>query len=259
MLYNGKQVVAVQGSDIDPQTCKGLTSGDRVLVEINGERLFGHGDNPILADIPWTVESNDAPLGTRSQRRHQIVLSHPFHPTHLTLHYQNMRHQRGPAVFNETDPTISSTNDGQALPICVILQLVSHYMPADNARESYPNSFHPSFLLDPQSRRKVIVSIVKATGKLEAGGFRYTSKCRFSLRSGVRVSELNKIGEQDLDFLSTMSDDTVSRLGRELGWLSSIKHASTVLGTVATGTALKTATHNDQFLDSACNDYGFRV
>jgi len=210
--------VAVMGSDIDLQTAKGLTSGDTVLVEINGERIFGSGysNNPVLADMPWTVEDNDDA---------QMVLSHPFHSCGLTLHYRNVRpsYERGPAVFVEFDPKISSDENGDPLRIVVILQHISCYLPEDVAKSTFTNSYDPSYLTDPDNRDAVIQGLVKGVKRLKSG-WRYVSKCRFAMRSGVSLGELDQLVSGELQ-----SDEQLNRIGREFGWMNSNKQATTVL------------------------------
>ena len=197
--------VAVMGADVDYQICKNLTVGDHVLIEINGQRMFGYKDIPLLASVPWAVIKNTEDF---------ISLSHPAYPKALTLHYANLQTlpgQAGPAVFIEVDPDLSPT------PFYAILQLVSHYLPSNEAEQFFVNTFDETLL--ETHRARIVKELKGATQRLRAG-WGYIGKRRFALRTGASNNQLD-----DLDHIE---DRLLVRVCREFGWMDSIKKASSL-------------------------------
>lgn len=123
--------LAVVGVDLDPSLCARLTNGDKVMVEINGVRVYSRHACPLVAEQPWTVISSTPPRRAQGPTEsNMLVLRHAFVNHDLVLHYTNLLvlAKRQPAVFQEKDANLSRGPDGQPLPIYVVLQLVSHWI-----------------------------------------------------------------------------------------------------------------------------------
>lgn len=208
--------VAVVGADIDPMLAKTLGEGDKVLVEVNGIRLYSHNPCPLVAEKPWIILFNNPPTPySQPTAAHRLVLKHEDVVQPLELHYQNLLHG-SPAVFREDCPKGRS--------MLVALQLVSHYMNEDDVESTWephdPDAMR--LVLEDEDMRRLVLE--KWQGMLSHGSFRkvgwkHKSINRLALRAGqgsIKPCDLVKIirGQgEDLGY------DALCRIHEAIHWL----------------------------------------
>lgn len=192
--------IVVQGSDLDYAEAENLTIGDKLLVEIDGQRAYGDRANPLLSSSPWTVIDNRLASGK------PLILSHPDSPHPLVLPFLSIINASGPLVFS-VDRHV------------VILQYISQYYSSiSQAKELFKNTFNASFLKD--NRQSILKHLSVAVSGLK-DSWHYTGIHRFALRSGVNESTLNLLAKG-----FTISDSDLVKVCTEFGWFDSIKSAS---------------------------------
>jgi hypothetical protein len=216
------KAVAVTGADIDPSLAAKLTIGDKVLVEINGTRVYSGYKCPLVAEEPWQVRVNDAPQsGERPNESNVLILSHPSIDHDLILHYSNLLHlsPRQPAVFQEQDVTLSSQN-GQANVIYVLLQLVSHYVHADLVNSTF-EPFDRNQVRGALSEVKDVLldEWSRSLGRFKITGWGQKSMKRFAMRAFVSPSIVSAFMERDLRVLNTLDTRTLLRVAEAFHWL----------------------------------------
>ena len=110
-------------------------SATKVLVEVNGMRIWSSTSNPLVDDFPWVVESNDFEQNGSLYAGH-LVVRHPRFKQPLRLDYSQMLHnQRNqPCVFIETHPEI------QEGMLYVILQMVAFLCHAQDGPADVPHA-----------------------------------------------------------------------------------------------------------------------
>ena len=210
--------VAVVGADLDPNLVSKLYIGDKILVEANGTRIHSESLCPLVAESPWTVAENNPPSrGQRPTEENTLVLTHPqMHP--LTLHYSNLLNlpKKQPAVFQENDPNLS---DGA---IYVILQLVSHYLPAeevDDHFEPWDRQGVTTAMKDRDHRQVILMMWVKLLKPFRRPGWGQKSVCRIALRSFLKPHVIEAFQREDWDTIRTLSLNDLLRLHEVLHWL----------------------------------------
>lgn len=223
-------VVAVAGADIDPLLSTNLTRGDNVLVEMNGRRVWSELENPLVAEIPWTIEEINAPIEIENANEdHYILLSHPKVDRMLRLHYMNMletENDRQPAVFKEKDKEFSSRPDGSANPIYVILQLISHYaVRGETTKNMKPwKEEECAFCLADDDLRYIIFeqwTKVFKTFKRDRG-WDHKSFNRFCMRAMLGKQDLRAFANEDWDAIEAIPSDKLLRIWETLHWTAPI-------------------------------------
>ena len=135
LMSKRPKTLAVVGADLDLSMCKALTEGDKVLMEVNGVRSWSAQKIPLVAEMPWTVISNDPQGGDKGgPMSGHLVLRHPRIKEDFRLGYRQLLKtgRRDPAVFIETNGAIQ---DGT---LFVILQFVAIYIPENVAADMFP-------------------------------------------------------------------------------------------------------------------------
>lgn len=221
--------IAVAGPDLDPSLVAKLTVGDRVLVEVNGTRIFSDSACPLVAEVPWKVVENDPPqLGQRPEPRHKIVLSHSQSLDLLELHYVNLIHTapKQPAVFYERRARFNPTEQPQ--PVYVILQLVSHFIPAtdvDFVYEPYDKESASLVLTDETLRAAVIAEWVSAIEHFkhrddnDRKAWEHRSVYRLAMRAFVNPSVILAFKEEDWEALGRLSVETLGKIHEAMHWM----------------------------------------
>lgn len=195
----------VIGADLDISLVRGLVQGDHVLCEMNGARIFSNLANPLVADDPWVVVSNNAK---------KLVLRHPSVSRNLTLHYSKLLRlkQHEPAVFMIHDPYLAPGR------IYVILQFVSHRLPSSEIDHQFPMAFDAAAVL-AEDRTNVINAIVEKIAEFDYPGWGYMGVCRYSLRSNIRVPIISGFRDRDWKIINEQNDAVLLRMMREMNWL----------------------------------------
>lgn len=195
----------VVGADLDKTLLSSLAKGDQVLCEMNGARVFSNFSNPLVADEPWIVVSNDD---------RKLVLRHKSKDRLLSLPYSKLLKLRArePAVFLLTDKSLA---DGR---VYVIVQFVSHRIPVKQIHKQFPMVFDAAAVLK-EDRKGVIDAIVDKLGEFSYPGWNYMGVCRFALRSSVRVPIIDAFRERDWKVISEQKDDVLLRIMNEMNWM----------------------------------------
>lgn len=223
------QSLAVAGPDLDPSLVAKLTAGDKIMVEVNGTRMFSESACPLVAEVPWTVEQNTPPiLGQRPASHHKIVLSHRWSNQLLELHYCNLIHAapKQPAVFYERHVHLSATA-APTTPIYVILQLVSHFIPATNLNFIYePHDLESARLVltDETLRAAVIAEWVELLGNFHyrienRSVWEHRSVYRLSMRSFLTPNILLAFKNEDWEAIATLNVETLIKIHEAIHWL----------------------------------------
>jgi hypothetical protein len=225
------QAVAVAGADIDPSLLIRLDRGDKVMVEVNGVRLYSSSPCPLVAERPWVVVSNLAPeLGEPPKPQHKIVIRHPNVSHTVVLHYNNLLHleRHQPAVFQERDAKLcSDPQSGEVYPVYIILQLVSHYIPAAEVNGSFEpfDEVSARFVLGDADLRPAILAEWIETFKTfpAAGGWNNKSVYRTAIRSQVKPNVIEAFRNEDWDFINSLPLRTLIRIQSAIHWYPMFK------------------------------------
>jgi hypothetical protein len=220
------QAVVVAGADIDPSLLIRLDKGDKVMIEVNGVRLYSSLKCPLTAERPWVVISNNAPeLGETPRPEHKIVIRHPQISHPVVLHYNNLLHlaRHQPAVFQERDAKLcSDPKSGEVYPVYIILQFVSHYMPAGAINDSFEPFDEISARLvlgDADLRPAIMEQWVETLKALPAaGGWGNRSVYRLALRSQVKPNVIEAFREENWDFIDALPLSTLVRIQQAIHW-----------------------------------------
>ncbi len=196
----------VMGPDYDLPLLKTLQSGDKVLVEMNGFRLFS--SNPIAAESSWNVVSvsDDA-----------ITIEHERLEEKVEIRFdQIVSKGEGPAVFR-------INGDVFQLPsIFVVLQMISHRSDIEGMRqakyrwwinlEDYTDVFR-----DPILRRAVL----EAWGKyfkesFTELGWGNKSFKRFALRANIKTDTIRAFVNGAWEMLDSLTVEQFCDIAREI-------------------------------------------
>jgi hypothetical protein len=215
--------VAVVGADLDANLAAKLDAGDKVLVEINGTRIFSDNPCPLVAEEPWEVVSNNAPrLEQQPNTNHRLILRHPNINHQLVLHYANLLAQptRQPAVFEERDVKLSHTG-GVANPIYVMLQLVSHYIASENIDDNFTpwDESNARFLLSDAEWKLVIFEEWITVLRRFRRGWSQRSIFRMAMRAFVKPNVVEAFGMGDWDTINKLDMATLLQLHQAMHWL----------------------------------------
>lgn len=226
------RILAVVGADLDIELCSSLTTGDKVLMEINGARTVSGQPNPLVAEEPWAVVSNDCQRGDKQGvMSGHLVLRHPSRTDQFSLSYrQIMRTGRGqPAVFVESNEAIQSGT------LFVILQLVSFYAAENVIAELYP-PISPSDLEefqialdDDRVKMGLLEDWCRAFKRLPEG-WGYNGDKRFALRANVPVAYIKALRTEDYNKLLTITDEELTRMRRECHWMPYLMRQNELTG-----------------------------
>jgi hypothetical protein len=219
MKNNNVTTAWVVGADLDRACVQGLIEGDKVLCEMNGARVFSSYDNPMVADEPWVVVSND---------ESELVLHHKSKDRTVRLPYETLLKlaPKEPAVFLIKDKRLSPG------PIYCLLQFAQHRMDASKVAKVFPMAFDPANILR-EARKEVIEKIVETLATFSHPGWGYRSVCRFALRSNVRAKTIGEIKDQDWKSICALPDETLVKIMREMNWIPYLLSAGSVSDPVA--------------------------
>jgi len=212
------RIVHVVGPDIDRELVKTLTEGDRILVEMNGVRVFTTHYCTLVADEPWRVKSNTS---------FALTIEHPSIKHDLILPYSALLKSSlvEPAVFVIDDRFFSKSG-----PLYVILQFISYRMNFVDVggafKLDYDVSVFDSILADSDARRAVLQKISQRLGKFKHPGWGYRSLCRFALRASVRVKVIEAFRNRDWPIIMEQSVETIKRIASELAWIGHFSRLS---------------------------------
>jgi hypothetical protein len=216
------RAVAVAGPDIDQSLLRTLEQGDKVTMEVNGVRIYNGNRCPIVSVEPWEVVSNDAPaLGQRPTEDHKIVLSHPQIPTPIELHYTNLLllPRRQPAVFLEHIKRFSCNKDGSVNPVYIVLQLISHYIPANQVNDYFePYDLRSARLLlsNDEVRPVLMEQWAELFATFKKASWKQKSIFRMALRAFVLPAEIDAIVKHQFE---TLDMAAIYRIHEALHWL----------------------------------------
>lgn len=217
------KAVAVAGPDIDQSLLRTLDRGDKVMMEVNGVRLYNGNRCPIVSNETWEVVSNDAPaLGQRPTKEHKLVITHPNIAGNIELNYTNLLvlPRQQPAVFLEKIKQLSCNPDGTINPVYIVLQLISHYIPANQVNEQFePYDLRAArLLLANDEVRPVLMeqwSKLLSTFK-RASSWKQKSVNRLALRAFVLPNEIDEIVNGEFGKLDMAA---IYRVHEALHWL----------------------------------------
>ena len=191
---------AVAGADFDPSLTMKLTAGDKVLVEVNGTRVYSTSDCPILSDNYWVVISNSPPLarGQIPTSEHKLVLYNAQEKHTLVLHYKNLLElsPRQPAVFREFDPKLATDEQGNAAMTYIFVQMISHWIKEKNVRTEYPPYYRADsrLMFDNEDISKLILEQWQGIlSNFTQPGWDQKSVCRLALRAFVTPTDIQMI------------------------------------------------------------------
>lgn len=216
--------LAVVGADLDPSLTFKLTEGDKVLVEINGYRIYSDNSCPLVAEQPWIVVSNVPPLiNNPPKEQHKLVLRHQQSRHDITLHYKNMLHlpKNQPAVFLEEDPNLSQTN-GKANSTFIILQMVAHWTgEVESEFPAYDKAAARLVLLDNDIRPAIFEQWGAILTDFRTGPlmWRHKSVLRLANRSHVRPIVFEKMIQGDFTAIESLDTVSLFRIHEAFYWL----------------------------------------
>lgn len=226
--------LAVIGCDLDVDLCSVLVSKDKVLMEINGSRTWSSQSNPLVAEEPWEVVSNElekrqVSFFDRNDNRvnktvlsGQLVLSHSRLKSPFVLDYKNLMNTgEGPAVFVEMNDEIKC-----GTTLFVILQMVGFYTPENTINKLYP-PISMDGVDDALSDSRVKLEIFKQWSfgmrKFHDDDWGYWGIKRFALRAGVKVATVKSIRDGDLAACMQIPHDDIKRMWEECYWLPTLR------------------------------------
>ncbi len=215
--------IAVVGAELDPSLVAKLDIGDKVMLEVNGTRIYSELDCPLTSEHPWTVMSNNPPrVGQRPTDQHTIVLSHPC-KSQFVLGYGNLLNlpPRQPAVFRESDIEISHDAEGKPNTLYVMLQFVSHYVAADEVNrlfEAWDRDAAELVLDDRDLRNITFTEWGEALKSLSKPGWGHRSVFRLALRAFVLPSIIDAIIEGNKAILRTLDLKQLLRIHEAIHW-----------------------------------------
>lgn len=205
-------VFCVVGQDLDHdfmQSQPALGDGDKVLVEMNGTRIFSNSGCPLVVEDAWEVIRSDSD---------GIVLSHPKLAEGLMLPIDALvSHSGEPAVWQIEDKRFAQG------PIYCLLQFVAYHVAQEDVKGFKPAYDIESFdeiLLNKPARDHIQMALIKRLQKLQHPGWGYNSLCRFSLRSNVRAKVINAFRKSDWEVIEKQDDDVLKKIIGELGWVN---------------------------------------
>jgi len=200
--------IAVRGSDLDLDVCRHLTAQDKIMLEVNGLRLYSKRDCP-LVDLPWTVVTNGEAL----------VVQH-LNGMELTLPYAAAKNSN-PAVFKIFDSRIIAADHFYAIP-----QFISRYMASEITGSVFKPCQRDQEKLFAEPARRLTYQ--KWSGLLEAfdRGWTDLGMSRFALRCYVDLNRLEAIRDLNWELIDAMTYEEFQRIHRAFHWHPTILQAS---------------------------------
>jgi hypothetical protein len=217
----------ITGPDVDLDLLQTLVTGDHVLAELNGRRMYTKQDlGPLAADEPWTVISH--------QVGKHLTIQHPYQNTILRLLYSQLitSGEKEIAVF--VDPSNPLVHDGHGNygPLFVILQLVAFRTDSAGLKHLC-NEFNETdlddFLDDDRIKKGFLENLVKTLSTFPSTHWGYKSIKRFALRSHVPEDLIRAFAKGDWGTILKAGDDQVKSIGRELWYLSALMKQSNLI------------------------------
>lgn len=206
--------VYVAGMDISRATIKNMMETDKILLEIDGRLNTADLGNPLISQCVWDVIENTDEY---------IKLYCPKLGRMVVLNYCDMlpATEESPAVFVLDD--FLDVQPRNSKKLYVVPQLVGQRCQIDVVDNEYRPAFgmeswSNEILMNLQARRAVIKKISAALRGLDVRGWKATSLCRFSLRSGVPVNIVDAFRRHDLEEMKKVSTRNLVKLLAELRW-----------------------------------------
>jgi hypothetical protein len=211
---------AVVGPDLDIDLCGALCSGDRVLLESNGMRIWSRSTHPLIDDFPWEVVSNSY---ARNGKIHagELVVKHQRYKQPLRLIYAQafQVEQNHPCVFITSSPEIQSGM------LFVVVQMVAFYATPTMVRQMFPEpplSEMNSFSWDSKDQRAIVSRLfTQWHHKLKQidDGWNYSGVNRLTVRTSARREIIQAIRQGDFEKFRGISFAELRNIWVELLWL----------------------------------------
>jgi hypothetical protein len=205
-----------------------------VLAEVNGVRYWSAQKNPLAAEFPWEVVSNE-PSATEGAvgGAGRLVLRHPRMNRQFVLEYEHV------LKLGRDDPAVFVTHDYsiQRGTLYVILQGIAFYLAADGLGEMFP-ALPESEFADTLADRDFTIQSLKqcwsSLAMLRVGDdgtaqWSYDGIFRFALRTLLRVSTVKALRGGDFDEAMKLNRESWSNVRRELHWLPMFLRQSSLI------------------------------
>ncbi len=191
IAHSEKQYVNIAGPDIERSLLGSLHAGDKILIEMNGRRLYS--DNPIAAAFPWTIAE---------VTEDSLIVEHP-RGDRITLLMADLVEgdSESPAVF------LLKTNNPQCPVVYVILQMISHKSDTEGMRRSkykwwFEEEGYIEMFDDPIMKRGIMEKWGELFRTFSERGWGDKSFKRFALRANIRTDTLLSIA-REIEWLPT--------------------------------------------------------
>jgi len=221
-----RKVFTIAGPDFDLPLVKTLQVGDRVMVELNGFRLFS--SNPIAAENEWIVLANDDEA---------ITIEHPRLEDKVILPYKSLV-SNDPAVFLiQGDPF-------HLQDVYVVIQMIAHRADIEMMRKARYRWWinvqdYVDVFKDPILRRHTLEAWAKYFKQtFTETGWGNTSFRRFAIRANIKTDTIRAFCNEAWETLNKLTQEQFCNIGREFELLptrmilsNEIQHdAETVFG-----------------------------
>jgi hypothetical protein len=220
--------MAVVGADLDIALCSSLTAGDKILMEVNGARVYSTSANPMVVEHPWEVVSNDYEGETKGGKlvRHtgHLVLRHPNVESEFRLAYDSVvawkdsQKRDQPCVFVEMNDQIGEGT------LYVILQMVAYYVPENVVEDLFPSpgidvleQFQDA--LDDDRVKVGLMEDWHQGFKTIGMGWGYLNDFRIVSLANARVNIVRAMKDGDYKTMLTATDDELMGLNRAIHWI----------------------------------------
>lgn len=201
------QPLSVAGPDLDRDLVGSLIVGDKVLVEMNGQRLFTN--NPIAAEAWEVVEASD----------YSLTIEHP----------------NGFRQVLPIDTILAGAIDGSSVfllqsdnPLCpyiyVILQLIAYKTDIEGLRNSnyvwwFKKDNYTELFADPIIKRGIMEAWGDKFRTFQEKGWGDTSFKRFALRANIKTDVIRSFINEAWEEIDALSLESLLGIAREFEWL----------------------------------------